>query len=172
VAVIAIIVLMLLAGMSYWIWTKHGQTSQLSEAQAKNSNLAANCTELSLQKGTSNGTEGTIYWHIVIINNGDMACELTGYPAAFMSDAAGVHIGASSNSLYTPTAISLAAHGGKAHAVVGLPDAVNFEAGGTCTSAESSVLKFYPPGMGTSLETSFKSSACPGFSITALQPGA
>ena len=172
VAVIAIALLMLLAGMSYWIWTKHGQTLRSSEAQATNSSPAANCTKLSLQKGAADGTAGTVYWHVVITNNGDNECQLIGYPAAFMKDAANISIGAASNALYSPTTVLLAAHGGKAHAIIGLPNAANFDSAIACTSTESSVLKLYPPGMSSSLEMPFKSSACPGFSITALQPGA
>lgn len=176
VGLLLLLVIAALAVIGYLAWSqyyKKDTTPSDVGGTAATLTQAVTCGHLMLSKGTSDGTAGTIYWHAVITNTGDYACKLTGYPAAFMTDAASVSVGAASNALYAPTTVTLAAHGGKAHAVLGLPDAGAFDPGSvTCTAAASSKLKLYLPGLATALETTFGEAACPGFSVTALQPGA
>jgi hypothetical protein len=54
---------------------------------------------------------------------------------------------------------------------VGLPDAGNFDDTVTCTAAASTTLQLYLPGLMSAIETPFKVSACPSFSVTALKAG-
>lgn len=130
-----------------------------------------NCTSLSLAQGSASGAAGTIYKNAVITNTSTSSCAITGYPAVFMQDGSGVQLGsgAHANSLYAPAAITLAP-GGKAHTVVAYPQQPNFPAG-TCTAIGSS-MKMYVPGLTTALVTPWSDYNCPGFSATALQPGA
>lgn len=135
-----------------------------------NDTISANCKDLTLEKGESNGTAGTVYWRAIITNNGERACRLTGYPAAFMKDTETHTIAATSNSLYQPSTVVIGSHE-QAHTVLGLPDPHNFPASITCTTQSSSTLQLFLPGLATPLSADFGESACPGFTITALQPG-
>ncbi len=183
-ALLGIVIVLLAAALGYFVWQyqlQKANTQNPNTNTSKNSSnnntpsvsMAAACSGLMLSKGSSNGTAGTIYWHAVITNDGSYDCMLSGYPAAYMSDAADVTVGAESNPLYAPVAVTITAHGGKGHVVLGLPDAGNFDPSTTaCTAAGSGTLKLYLPGVTAALEASFKESACPGFTVTALQPGA
>lgn len=165
IVVISIAILLGLIGLAFYAMiTKSGAGA--------NDTISANCQDLSLKKGDSNGTAGTIYWRAIVTNNGERACRLTGYPAAFMNDSHAHSIPGTSNSLYPPATVVLSPHGGQAHAIIGLPDAHNFPASTTCSAEGSSTLKLFLPGLTTPLTTDFNESACPGFTITALQAGA
>jgi len=176
VGLLLLLIVAALGVTGYVVWSQYyKKDAVLSDAGSIAATISQNaaCGHLTLGKGASDGTAGTLYWHAVITNTGDYACRLAGYPAAFMTDAAGVSAGAVSNALYTPALVTLAAHGGKAHAVIGLPDSGAFDPGSvTCTAAATSKLKLYLPGLATPVEAAFGESACPGFSVTALQPGA
>lgn len=158
------LILLSLALAIGWFLTWRNNANAATPATCAASNL-------SLHMGASDGTAGTIYDHAVITNNGARKCQLTGYPAAFLLDTHNMVLGsgAASNPLYTPVSVTLASHG-KAHVVLGLPDAGNFDPG-VC-SAVSTTLRLYVPGSATPLHTPFASASCPGFSVTALQPGA
>ena len=187
VLIIALIVVLGAAGgVGYWVWHRqhagHAATSTSSQtsssagsssSSSSQQTLATVCGNLVLGKGSENGTAGTIYWDAVLTNNSAYTCQLSGYPAAFMVDGQNITKAAVSNPLYSPTAVTLAAHGGQAHVVIGLPDPGAFSPGTvTCTDAASSKLQLYLPGLTTAVEGLFGESACPGFSVTALQPGA
>ncbi len=128
-------------------------------------------SNLALSMGTADGTAGTIYRHAVVTNHGSGACTLAGYPAAFLltSAAAVLGSGAAASPLYTPSTITLAAHTGQAHAVLGFPDAGNFDPG-VC-SANSASLELFLPDIVSPLQTPLAQANCPGFSVTALQAG-
>lgn len=167
-----IVILAAVVVAGYWLWQRQKPAGTGTTNNSAAVSTAIACGHLSLSKGTSDGTAGTIYWHAVLTNNGPHYCQLTGYPAAFMSDAASVSVGAASNALYQPVAVTLAANGGKAHAVIGLPDPGNFDPGSVaCTVAASSKLQLYLPGLAAPVAATFGEAACPGFSVTALQPG-
>ena len=129
------------------------------------------CSSLSLSKGTSDGTAGTIYTHATITNTGSVTCTLTGYPAAFLLDSGGgvLGSGAEANPLYPVTTVTLAP-GGKAHSVLAFPDAGNFDPG--ICSAASATLQLYLPGIVTPITAAWADHSCPGFSASALQSGA
>lgn len=135
------------------------------------STAASSCTSLALSQGSSSGAAGTIYKNAVITNTGDAACTITGYPGTFMQNADGIQLGsgAAANSLYSPTKVALAP-GAKAHTVVAFPQQPNFPPN-TCSAIGSS-MKMYVPGLETALVTPWSDYNCPGFSATAIQPGA
>lgn len=159
VVILSIAIILGVIGLAFYALTSQNPKST--------DTISANCDKLSLAKGDSHTTAGTTYWHATITNNSDYICRLTGYPAAFMSDSTTLSIGATSNSLYSPTAIAMSANGGQAHAVLGLPPAGS----ATCTTGSSSVLRLFIPGLLTPLTTDFGEQACPGFTVTALQAG-
>ena len=181
IVLLVVVIVALAAALGYFVW----QYQQQKDRADSNNNAAANtttgtsspslavaCGNLVLSKGSSEGTAGTMYWHAVITNGGAHTCTLSGYPAAYMTDSASTIVSAQSNALYSPSMVTLAAHGGKAHVVLGLPDPGNFDPSTTtCTAGASSVLKLYLPGLTSVLQASFGESACQGFSVTALQSG-
>ena len=181
IVLLAVVIVALAAALGYFAWQYQQQKNRADSSNNAVANsttgtsspsLAVVCGDLALSKGSSEGTAGTTYWHAVITNNGAHACTLSGYPAAYMTDNTGTSVGAQGNALYTPVMVTLAAHGGKAHVVLGLPDPGNFDPSTTtCTAGASSVLKLYLPGLTSVLQASFGESACQGFSVTALQPG-
>ena len=166
IILIIIIVLAVIVGIGYWLFSRATKTTTDTT-----SNTGLYCSDLTLTKGSPDGTAGTIYWHAVITNNAPYDCQLTGYPAAFMTDSTTLSVGATSSSQYPPETITLAANGGKAHTVIGLPEPGNFSPGVTCTDAASSTLQLYLPGSTTAIETNFGESACPSYTVTAMQPG-
>lgn len=156
---VVLVILVVVSGFGwYWCWRSHPVA-------------VCDASHLSLSKGTSSGAAGTIYTHAVVTNNGSQDCTLTGYPGAFLLDGSHMQLGngATANSLYTPTTVTLAASGGKAHVVLGFPQAGNFNPG-VC-SANSAYLRLALPGVATPIEASWMDASCPGFSATAIQTG-
>lgn len=163
VAVLIIVIVLIVCG-AWWYW--HRPVTPTPAAAT-----ACATSDLQVSMGTSEGTAGTIYRHLVLTNNGSRTCLLGGYPAAFLLDSHGATLGfgAASNALYMPVVITLA-HGQSAHAVLGLPDAGNF-APNVC-GGPATTLRVYPPGSITAIDIASTEKSCPGFSITALQSGA
>ncbi len=130
------------------------------------------CTtdHLKITLGQPQGTAGTSYMDVVLTNTGVGSCTLGGYSAVFLTNSSGDTLGsgAASNSVYTPTRLTIA-HNASVHAVVGFPSVANFQSG-VCSSASNN-LKIYPPGLTISLEIPFTQYSCPGFSVSALQSG-
>jgi hypothetical protein len=120
--------------------------------------------------GPNDGTAGTQYQHATITNNGQQSCTLTGYPTAVLLDDLGLQLGSAAlaNTHYTPQTITLAPHK-KAHALIGFPDVGNFDPH-VCSDI-SSKLKLTLPGSSEFLTTAIAKNSCPGFSVSALQPG-
>lgn len=160
VFLLILLIFMLAAGW-YWSWRDQAVSTSPAVCIAKN---------LRIHIGKSDGTAGTVYRHVVITNEGTRACQLAGYPTAFLLNSSHTVIGSGSlaNPLYTPSMIVLAA-GSSAHSVLGFPEAGNFDSG-VCT-AVSSYLRLYLPGIATPLETMFASANCPGFGATAIVAG-
>lgn len=133
--------------------------------------VVSTCISLSLSQGSASGAAGTIYKNAVITNTGNASCTITGYPGVFMQGDNGVQVGngAAAKSLYTANTVTLAP-GGQAHTVIGFPQQPNFPPD-TCSTIGSS-MKMYIPGLATPLVTPWSDYSCPGFSATAIQPGA
>ena len=166
IAIVAVSIALILGliGLGFYLILSKSSSSA-------NDTIGANCKDLTLQKGDSNVADATTYWRIVMTNNGERACRLTGYPAAFMKDTQAHAVAGTSNSLYQPTTVVIGPHN-QAHFVIGLPDPLAFPASTTCTAEDSTTLQLYLPGIESPLSTHFGESACPGFTVTALQPGA
>ncbi|HJP96626.1 MAG TPA: DUF4232 domain-containing protein [Candidatus Saccharimonadales bacterium] len=149
-----------LAFLLAWCWRVHMDAVTVCKAG-----------NLQLSMGDSSGAAGTIYRNAVVTNQGDNDCTLTGYTGAYLMDASNVQLGsgAIANALYTPAQITLGAHGGKAHTVLGFPQAGNFDQG-VCSS-NATTLKLFLPGVTTPLATALDQANCPGFSATALKAG-
>lgn len=135
-----------------------------------------NCTsqDLTPSIGQTNGTAGTQYIHVVVTNSGKRTCVLNGYPATSLLDANGNRLlsDAQQNNSLPATAIVLSPHT-QAYVVLGIPDANNFDSG--ACSDTSHTLRLYLPGniVGMQpLSIDMAQKVCPGFSVTAFQPGA
>jgi len=122
------------------------------------------CTadNVSLSVGTSEGTAGTIYQHMVVTNKGAKTCTLTGYPLVTLHDATGGVLGsaATPGAAYPIVTVTLAA-GAKAHTAVGFPQAGNFDPG-VC-SADSANIWVYLPGSASYVYAALAKPYCPGF---------
>ena len=136
----------------------------------RSSEIVGNCTDLSLSEGEAEGAAGTIYKNAVLTNDSDDTCQIIGYPAVFMQDDEGMQVGNSAvaNQLYNPTIVTLDP-GEKAHTVVAFPQQGNFPAG-ECSGPGSS-MKMYVPGLVSAVVADWSDYSCPGFSVTAIQPG-
>lgn len=161
--VMVILLAVLIALAVYW-WQKG--TATVASGPCKASDLA-------LSMGNSEGAAGTVYMHATLTNKGQQTCTIKGYPTVSLVDSHGVLLGANAqnNPLYGAGTVTLSP-GNTAHAVVGFPDAGNFNPG-ICDTA-SSKLRFVLPGVVVSdneLVISFAQHACPGFSTTTVQPG-
>ena len=128
-------------------------------------------SNLHLSIGTTDGTAGTLYTHVVVTNQGSGNCKLSGYPTVFLTDMGGAPVGpgAVPNPLYVPTSLTLAP-GQTAHAVVGFPDHGNFPNPSVC-AGPSVHLALFAPSATTSLSAALAQYSCPGFSATAFQSG-
>lgn len=125
---------------------------------------------LKLTLGQPQGAAGTSYMDAILTNSGAGSCKIAGYPTVFLADGSGTiqGLGAATSFEKTPTSFTLASNK-SAHALLGFPDETSFQPG--ICSAASKLLKVYPPGQTTALQTSFTQYSCPGFLVTALQPG-
>ncbi|MGD8373590.1 MAG: DUF4232 domain-containing protein [Candidatus Woesebacteria bacterium] len=160
--VVLCVAILLIVGALGWVIVS-SKTTELANANA--------CSNLGLSQGGASGAAGTIYKYAVITNNGDTDCTLTGFPAVFMQDSSGMQVGtgAEANSLYSPQSVTIAA-GQQAHTVVAFPQYGNFPEG-SCSGLGSS-MKIYLPGVADPLTTDWPDYRCPGFSATAIMPGA
>lgn len=121
--------------------------------------------------GTTDGTAGTQYTHIVVTNQGNTQCTVAGWPAVFLASAGNniLGLGAAPTQLYAPQVVTLLP-GKAAHAVVGFPDQGNFPSPNQC-SAASTNLELFLPGATTALTTPFVQYNCPDVTVTAFEPG-
>lgn len=152
----AILILAVLGLSAYW-WN----IARISDCSS---------SHLKLSLGQPQGTAGTSYMDMILTNTGAGSCKVNGYPAVFLADSNGIiqGLGAATSSTQAPVNITLASNK-TAHSLLGFPDEANFQSG-DCSKA-SKLLKLYPPGQTTALQTPFTQYSCPGFSVTALQPG-
>lgn len=149
-----------------------GISNQSATEPTQSAKLADACKHLELNKGTAEGTAGTIYWHAVITNNGDQDCSMAGYPAATMTDSQSASVTAASNPLYDVQLVTLIANGGKAHVVLGLPDPSIVDPGTTvCTQQSTSMLHLDLPGLTIQIQAPFSVSACDGFTVSTITAG-
>jgi hypothetical protein len=125
---------------------------------------------LGISLGQPQGAAGTTYMDVILTNKGAGSCSLTGYPTVFLTGDSGAALGtgAAASPTYAPGTRTLA-HNSSVHAIVGFPDAADFQSG-ACSSASNELL-IYPPGQSTSLQLPFTQYGCPGFSVSALLPG-
>lgn len=165
-----------------WIWHEHSKnspqnasqsstTQQQVEPSAGSTAAQGICPKLTLTMGNSEGTAGTTYWHAVITNNDSAACTLNGYPRALVNDTALV-VEAKKNTVYQASSVTLAANGGKAYVLVGVPDPGNYSPGSVkCTVASRSNLFMYLPDRKAPVATQFRYATCEGFTVSAIHAG-
>ncbi len=190
--VLIIVAVAALCGIGYYVWHNNKKNNSTIPPSANNQSVAQSsptspspppstlpsqvssnpCAYLALSKGTSEGTAGTMYWHVVITNNNAQACTLKGYP-----DKASVSDGTfattvENKDLYPKVNVTLAANGGKAHVVVGLPDASNFQSPNlSCSVAAKTKLSLTYAGVPSPLTLALNDRGCIGATVTTIQPG-
>jgi hypothetical protein len=126
---------------------------------------------LRLSLGQPSGTAGTTGMDAVLTNTGPQRCALPGSaPGVSLASSNGVKLGSDASTPAGGTVPELTiAHEASVHAVLRFPNAANFQSG-VCSIA-SNYLRVIPSGLTTSLQIPFTQYRCPGFSVTALQPG-
>lgn len=158
------ITILLIAALGGWYATWH---------YYRHHTLVAACgaSNMHLSIGTTDGTAGTQYTHVVVTNQGSAQCTVAGWPAVFLTDAGNnvLGLGAAPSTLATPQAVTLQP-GKAAHVVVGFPDQGNFPSPSQC-SAASANLELFLPGAVSALGTPFVQYDCPGMSVAALESG-
>ena len=129
---------------------------------------ACSTANLRLSIGVTDGTAGTQYTHVVLTNQGNNACVLSGYPAAFLTDISNNSLGGIAPS-GTPQSVTLNS-GKSAHAVVAFPDHEAFASPASC-SAASANLELYAPGNTSPLSRPLVQYICPGTSVSSFSSG-
>src|SRR5688572_6521689 len=92
---------------------------------------ACKAGDMTLSIGSTQSADSTTFTRAVVTNKGNTTCTINGYPVASILDAKGENHSTSDaqqNDSYAATTIELAPRE-KAHAVLGFPDAENFDAG-------------------------------------------
>jgi hypothetical protein len=126
---------------------------------------------LQAQLGVSQGTAGTIYQVVVLVNTSASACTLYGYPGvSFVSGIGGSQVGkAASRVKGQPVSPITLAPGGKANTLLAIHDA---GAIANCHVTSVDWLRIYPPGDYGSVYLQYKTQACadPTISIMKVSP--
>lgn len=163
--VLAVVLAVVAIGVLWW-W-KNANPTPISTCQPQ---------DIDLSTGQSQTADGTEFIHAVLTNSGKSSCTLNGYPVVSLLDknAENFSIGDAQNNDFYPAETVTLAPRGQAHAVVGLPKSDVFRPG-DC-SGTMATLRLYLPGEVTPaalpLMTNLERQACPGFSVTAIRPGA
>lgn len=108
---------------------------------------AAECTasQLRVSAGRGGGAAGTFYLSLVFTNISSAACSVRGYPGASFVDADGNQLGVPADRDTTEPVRRVAlASGAKAHALLGIPEAVNFPKS-DCEPRQAAGVRVYPP---------------------------
>jgi Protein of unknown function (DUF4232) len=133
-------------------------------------------SDLQAQLGASQGTAGTIYQVIVLVNTSSSTCTLYGYPGvSFVTGVGGAQIGApASKSATQASSLVSLAPGAKANALLAVHDAGAFP---NCKVTGTDWLRIYPPGDYGSVYVQYKTQACanmanPTMSVTTVAAGA
>jgi hypothetical protein len=125
---------------------------------------------LRLALGAQGAAAGTLYQTLVFTNTGTAPCSVLGYPGVSFLDASGDQLGkpARRDTAERPHRVTLSP-GGKAHAVVGMPQAT------ACQEADSRAVRVYPPGQTESLHAQWHQQVCTNDearpSVGPVQPG-
>jgi hypothetical protein len=166
-----------LIAAAWYLWPKTLLVPSTPTPTSTSSSSAAvpavtNCTtgDLGMSIGSTEGTAGTVYQHIVFANKGSKTCTIAGYPTVFLLDGSSNVLGSGAvpTTVSPGTTISLAP-GAKSHLAVGFPQAGNFPTG-TCT-ANSVTIRVFLPGTASYLDAPLAKPYCPGFSTTAIISG-
>lgn len=132
---------------------------------------ACTAANLHLSIGTTDGTAGTQYTHLVLANQGNASCTVAGFPAVFLTDASNNPIGSGAGLSPTSATQVITLNPGKmAHVVVAFPDHENFSSPGTCGSASTNI-ELYLPAATTGFSAPIVEYNCPGFTTTAFTAG-
>ncbi len=168
--VLIVIILITAAAVAYWLWRRNAEPISVPKTIAV---AVQSCkpADLTLSEGASEGTAGTIYKHAVVTNSSTHNCSIVGFPAVFLDNASGTALGdgAAPSPTLPVTSITLVP-GGKAHTVLGLPDAGNFDP--SVCSVASTKLQVYIDGATDPVVGDWVDQSCPGFSSTTFQAGA
>jgi hypothetical protein len=124
---------------------------------------------MKLSLGAPNGTAGTSYVDAIFTNTSSVACTLQGYPEANLADSNNQSLGQqASQSSSSPGALVTVQPNHQAHAALGFPDSGALSPG-SCSQA--TYLNVTLPGDSSVLQTTISQQYCPGFSVSAIEPG-
>jgi hypothetical protein len=125
--------------------TPTNATTPVSSSSPVTPQVAA-CTtgQLKLTLGAGQGTAGSTYQPIVFTNTSSGSCSLFGYPGASFVNASGAQLGQPATRDTSTHSVVTLAGGGKASALLRLPDPGVFSPG-DCHQTTAARLKVYPP---------------------------
>jgi len=153
-------------------------TSPASSPASTSPSAGTGClaSDLQAQLGASQGTAGTIYQVIVLVNTSSSTCTLYGYPGvSFVTGVGGAQIGApATKSTAQASSLVSLAPGAKANVLLAVHDAGAFP---NCKLTSADWLRIYPPGDYGSVYVQYKTQACaskaqPTMSVTTVSAGA
>lgn len=192
-----LLVLVLVVGAGAYWWQHHnvnklnGQVSQLkgqvsslqdqlkASQQAKKPATPVSSTpaapgscqgsDMKLALGQANGTAGTTYIDAIFTNTTKKACVLQGYPVVTLSNNNSQTIGQQATQSGGSGSSTVTVNPGKsAHVALGFPDPGALSPG-TCSQAAQVDVTL--PGDSTVLQAATGQQYCPGFSVSAVEPG-
>jgi hypothetical protein len=99
---------------------------------------------LSLSAGQGQGAAGSTILPLVFTNTGSKACTLYGYPGVSFLDSAKAQIGVDAGRGGGEAAVVTLAPGGRASALLQVPEPGNFSPG-DCKQATTAFVRVYPP---------------------------
>ena len=134
---------------------------------------AAACSSryLRAQAGARQGTAGSIYFVLELVNLNNAPCTLYGYPGVSLAAGTPVtQVGAAADRMAgTPATVTLAPQG-IASATLRVVDAGNYSPA-TCSPRAATYLQVYPPGQTGALYMAYGSTACAKAAVHLLTVG-
>ena len=142
----------------------------LSAIPTSSADRTADCTRLTVERGTTDRSAGMEYLRLKFTNAGDEPCFVHGYPSLTLKDASNRQVGDSSRPYVSGGAKDLElAAGETVTADVRFPDPDKFSAGTCATGAVK--LEILIPGATQREFVDDTHPACPGWTVSALHRG-
>jgi hypothetical protein len=118
----------------------------------------------------ANGAAGSVYYNLVLTNQGPSACTMQGYPGvSFVTVSNGQQVGAPASRTLGSAPSFLVSPGGSARAVLQITEAGNY--GRACQITPVAGLRVYPPNQTASLFIAHADQGCANPAIVTLHVG-
>jgi hypothetical protein len=154
-------------------YTKNKSTTQFTVkwSRAKAAPVTRCATSaLKVSLGPANGTAGTTFYPLNLVNKGKTTCTLNGYPGVSAVTSSGKQIGSSATRDNSKFQTVTLAPGKQGSASIGIVDTGNFSAA-SCKPVTAAGLKIFPPNQSKSVTLKKSFSTCSSTGTSSLQVG-